>query len=212
MLERLRRTFGEGNLPPSNPPPTKDRSDDRVPPGQFVASKLTVMTAGSTPRIDLAKWRLRLHGLVAKPVELTWEQFSGLPVVDAPSDFHCVTQWSRLNAGWGGVPASALLDLCQPLPEAKYVMLHCYGGYTANITLDDLRGEGVLFASRLDGGPLPVEHGGPMRLVVPHLYGWKSAKWLNSVEFKDKDEPGFWEVRGYHMRADPWLEQRFWND
>ena len=183
--------------------------EDRVPPGQYVTPKMPVMSMWPTPRISLDTWRLRLFGDVERETELTWVEWESLAQVEVTADFHCVTQWSRLNVGWGGVPASRVLDLAQPKASARFVMLHCYDGYTANIDVDALRAPDVLFAHRQDGAPLEPQHGGPLRLVVPSRYGWKSAKWVSGVEFMAEDSPGFWEGLGYHMRGDPWREERF---
>ena len=185
--------------------------DSNVPPGQFLTEKFPVMTAGVTPRISTVEWRLTISGLVAKPVELAWEAFMAHSQVTMTADFHCVTQWSRLDNTWQGVRARDLLALAAPLPEAGYVMVHCYDGYTTNLELDVLMEEESLMAHGRDGKPLEPGHGAPMRLVVPQRYGWKSAKWVRGLELMEKDSPGFWEVRGYHMRGDPWKEERFWD-
>ena len=181
------------------------------PPGQYVTRKFPVLTFGPTPSIDLDSWRFKVFGLVEEDVTLGWAQFTGLQKVAVDAEFHCVTQWSRLENTWEGVAFNELLKLIRPQPEAKYVMAHCYGGYTTNLALDALREDDVLFAYRHDGEPLAPEHGGPLRLVVPKRYGWKSAKWVNGLELMADDAPGFWEERGYHMEGDPWKEQRFWD-
>ena len=182
----------------------------RVPPHQIVTDKLPVMTYGSmTPNVSTSQWALRLFGLVGEEVVLDWDRLMGLEQVDETNDFHCVTQWSRLDARWGGVRASDVLALCRPAAEATHVMLHCYDGYTTNVGLDVLHGTDVLFVHMLFGEPLPREHGGPVRLVIPSRYGWKSAKWVSAVEFMPQDSPGFWEQRGYHMRGEYWAEERF---
>ncbi|MFN3973989.1 MAG: sulfite oxidase-like oxidoreductase [Dehalococcoidia bacterium] len=202
------------NEPRAPRPPKVIRQDVpphlKVPPGQFVTTKFPVLTYGPTPRIDLAKWRFRLFGLVEQERELAWQEFQALPRIAITADFHCVTQWSRLENAWEGVSARTLVELARPKGDARYVMVHCYGGYTTNLLLEDLLAETTLLADRHDGKPLAAEHGGPLRLVVPHLYGWKSAKWVNGLEFMDTEKPGFWELRGYHMRGDPWQEERFW--
>ncbi|MSQ11102.1 MAG: sulfite oxidase-like oxidoreductase [Dehalococcoidia bacterium] len=185
---------------------------ERVPAGQFLTEKFPVLTFGPTPRIELKAWRFRLFGLVEREQELTWEQLMALPKTVVTADFHCVTQWSRLDNTWEGVLASELVRLAKPSPKAAFVMAHCYGGYSTNVPLDDLLQGNALFAFRHDGKELPADHGGPLRLVVPKLYGWKSAKWANGLEFMEKDRQGFWEQRGYHMRGDPWKEQRFWDE
>jgi DMSO/TMAO reductase YedYZ molybdopterin-dependent catalytic subunit len=180
-----------------------------APPGQYVTGKFPVLTFGPTPAIDIARWRFRVFGLVEREVTLDWTQFTGMERTTVDAGFHCVTQWSRLENTWEGVAFSDVMKLVAPRPEAGFVMVHCYGGYTTNVALDALLDTDVLFACRHDGAPLEAAHGGPMRLVVPKRYGWKSAKWVNGIELMGGDEPGFWEVRGYHMEGDPWKEQRF---
>ena len=140
---------------------------------------------------------------------LDWQQFMGLPKITLDAEFHCVTQWSRLQNTWEGVAFTEVIKLVRPRPEARFVMVHSYGGYTTNLSLAALTEADVLFAHRHDGQPLPPDHGGPLRLVVPKRYGWKSAKWVRGLEFMEQDRPGFWEERGYHMEGDPWKEERF---
>ncbi len=181
----------------------------RVPPGQFVTKKFPVLTYGSEPQIDLESWRLRIFGLVEPEVELDWDEFSHLEWQKVDADFHCVTQWSALDQTWEGVSLAQVLSLTSPSPEAQFVMVHCYGGYTTNLPLELALEEG-LFAHRHMGEPLGKSHGWPLRFVVPSLYGWKSAKWVNGVELIAEDAPGFWEQRGYHIYGDPWKEERFW--
>ena len=189
----------------------QDQTGLDVPPGQYVTEKFPVLTFGPTPRIDLDEWRFRIFGLVEREIVLDWEQFTGLEKATVDAEFHCVTQWSRLENTWEGVLFEDVMNLVTPKPEARFVMVHCYGGYTTNVALDALLDSDVLFAYRHDGAPLEPKHGGPMRLVVPKRYGWKSAKWVNGMEFMAEDAPGFWEQRGYHMEGDPWKEQRFWD-
>ncbi len=181
-----------------------------VPPGQYATTKFPVLSFGPTPMIDLEEWRFRVFGLVEKEVSFDWEEFTSLGNATLDAEFHCVTQWSRLENTWEGVLFSAVIDAISPKSEAKYVMAHCYGGYTTNVGLDVLQDDDVLFAYNHDGAPLDPDHGGPLRLVVPKRYGWKSAKWVNGLELMAEDAPGFWEVRGYHMEGDPLKEQRFW--
>ena len=188
-----------------------DRVQPDAPPGQFVTDRFPVLTFGPTPRIDLDAWQFKVFGLVEQETSLDWQQFNDLPQVTLDAEFHCVTQWSKLENTWQGILFSDVLKLVAPKPEAKYVMAHCYGGYTTNVALDILDDDDVLFAHSHDGAPLAPEHGGPMRLVVPKRYGWKSAKWVNGIEFMAEDAPGFWEMRGYHMEGDPWKEERFWS-
>ncbi len=180
-----------------------------APPGQYVTSKFPVLSYEDTPKIDLSTWRFRSFGLVERETTFTWQEFLAMPQVALTRDFHCVTQWSRLDNLWEGVLFREVMQRLQPKPEAKFVMAHCHGGYSTNLPLSVLMEEDVLFAHRHDGKPLEPEHGGPLRLVVPSRYGWKSAKWVNGLEFMGQDEPGFWERMGYHMNGDPWKEQRF---
>src|SRR5262245_62808306 len=180
----------------------------RLPPGQAQTRKWPVLTFGETPPIDLAAWRFRLFGRVAQERSLTWEEFAALPRVKRVSDIHCVTRWSRLDNRWEGVPASVLVRLARPEPAARFVMVHGYGDSTTNLPLEALLQDDVLFALEHDGKPLEPEHGGPLRLVVPRLYFWKSAKWANGLEFMERDRAGFWERNGYHARGDPWREER----
>lgn len=188
-----------------------DRERPYAPPGQFVTDKFPVLTFGPTPRIDLDTWQFRVFGLVEEELTLDWRQFNDLPQTTLDAEFHCVTQWSKLQNTWQGILFNDVMKLITPKPEAKYVMAHCYGGYTTNVSLDVLQDDDVLFAHSHDGELLTPPHGGPMRLVVPKRYGWKSAKWVNGIEFMAEDEPGFWEMRGYHMEGDPWKEERFWS-
>jgi DMSO/TMAO reductase YedYZ molybdopterin-dependent catalytic subunit len=183
--------------------------NERLPPGQYETKKYPVLSYGPTPIIDLATWRLSVFGLVERPVELDWATFTALPTQRVTVDIHCVTRWTMLDAVWEGVPFTEIMTLARPLLEATFVMQHSYGGYTTNVPLEDLLRENVLLAYRYDDRPLDAEHGGPMRLVVPHLYFWKSAKWLHEIEFMRTDRPGFWEQAGYHNRGDPWMEERF---
>ena len=190
---------------------SQNRGDVDAPPGQFVTEKFPVLTFGPTPRIPAADWQFKVFGLVEEELTLDWDQFNDLPQVTLDAEFHCVTQWSKLQNTWQGILFTDLMKLITPKTEARYVMAHCYGGYTTNVALDVLVDDDVLFAHSHDGAPLTPEHGGPMRLVVPKRYGWKSAKWVNGLEFMAQDAPGFWEMRGYHMEGDPWKEDRFWS-
>ena len=188
-----------------------DRVRPDAPPGQFVTDKFPVLTFGPTPRIDLDAWQFKVFGLIDEEITLDWQQFNDLPQVTLDAEFHCVTQWSKLQNTWQGILFTDVMKLVTPKPEAKFVMAHCYGGYTTNVSLDVMIDDDVMFAHSHDGAPLTPQHGGPMRLVVPKRYGWKSAKWVNGIEFMAEDEPGFWEMRGYHMEGDPWKEERFWS-
>lgn len=187
----------------------RERYGDRLPPGQKVVEDWPVFTYASTPQIDPDKWRLRIYGAVEREVQLTWEQIRALPTAAVICDIHCVTSWSRMDNRFEGVLFRELLQRFQPLPSAESVMVHCYGGYTTNVPLADLMRENVLLAYKHDGKELTPPHGWPLRLVIPHLYFWKSAKWVRALEFMEKDQPGFWEIYGYHMRGDPWKEERY---
>ena len=180
-----------------------------VPPGQFVTEKLPVLTFGATPSIDLDTWEFKVSGLVQRDKTLIWDQFVNLPKTTIKAPFHCVTQWSNLANLWEGVQFREILNLINLRPEAKHVMVHCYGGYSTNLPIDTLMESDVLFAHKHNGEPLTQAHGGPVRLVVPSRYGWKNAKWVNGMEFMSIEQPGFWEKLGYHSNGDPWQEQRY---
>ena len=182
---------------------------DRVPPGQFLTAKFPVLTYGPEPKIDIKKWTIRVFGLVDREIELDWDQFSSLRWRKVDADFHCVTQWSALDQVWEGVSLADLVAAARPRPEAQYVMAHCFGDYTTNLPVSIAMDEGLL-AHKQGGQPIGKSHGWPLRLIVPSLYGWKSAKWVNAIEFIAEDAPGFWEQRGYHNNGDPWKEERFW--
>jgi DMSO/TMAO reductase YedYZ molybdopterin-dependent catalytic subunit len=181
----------------------------RTPPGQVLTTKWPVLTYGLTPRFDPKKWSFRCFGLVEQEVSWTWEEFQALPRALVTCDIHCVTRWSRLDNRFEGVHIREIIKRVRPKPEAKYVMIHADPDYTTNLALSDLVDDDVLLALRHDGRDLTSAHGGPLRLVVPKLYFWKSAKWVRGLEFLDVNPPGFWEVNGYHMHADPWAEERY---
>ena len=182
---------------------------NRVPPGQRLTDKWPVLHYGKVHSIDVKSWTFKISGLVEPERALTYDDFITLPHVEVFSDIHCVTTWSKLNNRWEGISASAIKDLVKIKPEAKYVIVYGAGGFTTNLTLDDFFQPDVLFALKHDGQALTAEHGGPVRLVVPRLYFWKSAKWVTGVKFTAKDEPGFWESAGYHNHGDPWTEERY---
>jgi DMSO/TMAO reductase YedYZ molybdopterin-dependent catalytic subunit len=171
-----------------------------------------VLHYGSIPRIDLDSWKFHVWGMVEEEKTFNWEEFTALGSTKDVNDIHCVTTWSKYDNEWEGVPFRALLDTLNVKPEAKYAMLHSYGGYTTNVPMADLMGEGVMFARKHNGEELTQEHGWPIRLVVPHLYFWKSAKWVGGIQFLDHDRPGFWETYGYHIYGDPWREERYSGD
>jgi DMSO/TMAO reductase YedYZ molybdopterin-dependent catalytic subunit len=180
----------------------------RIPPGQSLTVKWPVLSAGPVPRFDPQTWRFRIFGLVDQPVSFTWEEFRALPWETRTNDIHCVTRWSKLDNVWEGVPVRDVLARAEVDPRARYALVHA-PGYAANLSLADLMEPDAIFAFTHNGAPLEPEHGGPVRLVVPKLYFWKSVKWVNGLELFEQDEPGFWEVRGYHMHGDPWTEERF---
>ncbi len=181
---------------------------DRVPPGQHLAKGFPVLAYGPTPEVTQDDWQLTLSGLVT-PKTLTWADLMDLPQQQFTADFHCVTTWSKLDVTWTGVKITDLLATVDVDPKAVHVMAHCYGGYTTNVAMEDFVRPENFLAHTLEGDPLPADHGGPLRLVVPHLYAWKSAKWLNGLEFLAEPAPGFWERNGYHMRGEPWAEERY---
>jgi DMSO/TMAO reductase YedYZ molybdopterin-dependent catalytic subunit len=185
---------------------------ERLPPGQHLVRDWPVLDLGHQPEISFADWRLTIDGAVDHPETLDWATFTGLPQSCRLSDIHCVTSWSRYDNRWGGVATRDLLDRISPKAQARFVLLRSYDNYTTNITLDDFASEDAILVHSWEGKPLTRDHGGPLRLVIPHLYFWKSAKWIKRIEFLTKDAPGFWEVNGYHNRADPWLEQRYSDD
>ena len=183
-------------------------STKRIPPGQSVTHKWPVLHYGDVPAPDMTAWRFRIDGLVENPLTLTYEEITALPRQVTLCDVHCVTRWSRLDNAFEGIPISTLLERALPKPVATHVLVHAEEGFTTNLPLSDLDRPGSLLAWRHDGEDLTPEHGWPLRLVVPHLYFWKSAKWVRGFELLHRDEAGFWERNGYHMRGDPWREER----
>jgi DMSO/TMAO reductase YedYZ molybdopterin-dependent catalytic subunit len=188
----------------------RDVDPTRVPPGQYVTDDFPVLSAGPTPQIPLEEWSFTIRGAVAETVSWTWEEFRSLPLETVTVDIHCVTKWSKLDTGWTGVSVDVLLDAVET--TAEYVTAFSDGGYTANLPSTDLTGGKAWIAFAYGGEPLDPQHGGPARLLVPHLYFWKSAKWVRGLELRDSDEPGFWERNGYHDHGDPWQEQRYQGD
>jgi DMSO/TMAO reductase YedYZ molybdopterin-dependent catalytic subunit len=184
-------------------------ADLRLPPGQTLVTNFPVLSYGPTPRFNPAKWDFRMMGLVERPLRFSWEEFRALPRTRQVADFHCVTTWSRYDNQWEGVKTRALAETAGLKPEAKFVVVLCDGGYTTNLPLDEFLDDDVLLAYRHDGKDLEPDHGWPLRLVVPKLYAWKSAKWVRAIEFTARDRRGFWEVRGYHNHGDPWTEERY---
>jgi DMSO/TMAO reductase YedYZ molybdopterin-dependent catalytic subunit len=184
--------------------------EGRVPPGQHVVSDFPVLSAGPTPHTPLDEWSFQLVGAIDEPRSWTWEEFRALPSETVTKDIHCVTSWSKLDTTWEGVSVDTLLD--GVVTEAEHVVAVCDGGYETNLPLEDVTGGKAWVAYAYGGEPLEAEHGGPARLLVPHLYFWKSAKWIRGLVLTEEDRPGFWEQNGYHNYGDPWREQRYWND
>ncbi len=189
-----------------------DTDKNRLPPGQRITEKWPVLHYGSVPKINAADWTLTIWGLVQRERKLTYEEFRAMPQTKVLSDIHCVTGWSRLDNLWEGTSTAAVKELAKILPNARFVIIHCPGGFTTNLSMDDFCQPDVLFALKHNGSLLTPEHGYPVRLVVPRLYFWKSAKWVTGIEFVAEDRPGFWESAGYHNRGDPWKEERYTGD
>jgi DMSO/TMAO reductase YedYZ molybdopterin-dependent catalytic subunit len=187
----------------------KAKTEGRLPPGQSLTLKWPVLHAGDVPRFDAGRWDFKISGLVETARRLTWEEFRRLPQTEVTSDFHCVTRWSRLDNRWSGVLFTEVMKLVSVQPGARFALILAVEGYTANVPLQDLLRPDVLFAFNHDGEPLTAEHGGPVRLIVPQLYAWKSVKWVRGFTLLDHDQLGFWERNGYHEYGDPWREQRY---
>ncbi len=181
----------------------------RLPPGQRLVTNWPVLDLGVQPDVPKAQWQLTVDGAVEQPLTLDWAAFMALPQMEDVSDIHCVTQWSRYDNRWQGVATTVLLAQARPLPAANHVILHGYDGYTTNVSLENFTEADCLLAHSHDGVPLTREHGAPVRLVIPRYYFWKSAKWIKRIELVAVDQPGFWEVRGYHNVGDPWTEERY---
>ena len=191
----------------------RPQPDGHLPPGQYdVGASWPVLTAEATPRIEPASWSVAVDGLVEQPTSWTWDEVHQLPRSSYEGDIHCVTTWSKFGVTFTGVSVDSLLEVAEPQPEARFVMVHSSTGYTTNLPLADVTGGRAWIVWEFDGKPLTAEHGGPVRLLVPHLYFWKSAKWVSRLEVTAEDRPGFWESNGYHDRGDPWLEQRYQGD
>ena len=191
-------------------PRRPDVDPARVPPGQYVVEDFPVLSAGPTPHPDLAAWSFSIQGAVDGAASWTWEELNALPQETFTVDIHCVTKWTKLDTTWTGVSVDTLLKGIAT--DAKFVLAQSYGGYTTNLPIEDVTGGKAWIAFAFDGRPLEAEHGGPARLLVPHLYFWKSAKWVRGLELRDSDQPGFWEMYGYHNYGDPWREQRYAGD
>jgi DMSO/TMAO reductase YedYZ molybdopterin-dependent catalytic subunit len=204
MSPATRGFFGRRRIPPE--------LADRVPPGQYVETGFPVLTAGPTPRVAEEEYGLTIDGLVGASRTWTLPELRALPPSTFAGDIHCVTTWSKLGTSFGGVSVDTLLELVEPRPEATHVVVSSYGGYTTNLPLEDVTDGKAWVVWDWEGRPLPREHGGPVRFLVPARYFWKSAKWVTGLRLLDHDEPGFWELNGYHNRGDPWKEERYWGD
>ena len=185
---------------------------DRLPPGQYSTDRFPVLHAGVVPKVDTANWDFTVGGLVERPGKWSFDEFRSLPTKRVVADIHCVTKWSKFDTAWEGVPVRTVLDMVGPLASANFVLVRAEHGFTANLPLPDFAREDNLFAWRYDDTELEPDHGGPLRLFVPHLYFWKSVKWTRGFDLLEKDQPGFWERNGYHMYGDPFNEQRYWGD
>ena len=188
---------------------TGTTGQDRLPPGQRLVKDWPVLDLGVQPNLSLSDWTFSVGGLVDEPISWSWDDFMAQPQVTLTSDMHCVTSWSRYYNEWQGVSARHLLSVVRPKPEAKFLMLRSFDGYSTNVPLERFAEEASLLAHSWQGQPISREHGGPVRAIIPSLYLWKSAKWLRHITFLDRDQPGYWEVRGYHNNGDPWLEERY---
>ncbi|WP_460776218.1 sulfite oxidase-like oxidoreductase [Microbacterium sp. GXF7504] len=186
----------------------RQESDPRIPPGQYLTDDFPVLSAGPTPHVPTSEWSFAIRTEDGALTSWTWDEFMGLPIETVETDIHCVTRWSKLGTTWRGVSLDTLFEGVET--SAGYAMAHSYGGYTTNVPLDDLLGGKAWVAFEFEGEPLEPEHGGPARLLVPHLYFWKSAKWVRGIVMHEDDDPGFWEQNGYHMHGDPWTEERYW--
>lgn len=189
--------------------PFLKQKDPTVPPGQTLTAGFPVLHVGDVPAFDPATWRLRFFGLLENPFELSFDELRSLPSTEWRGDIHCVTRWTKKETRWRGVLFRTLVERAKPLAQARFVVQHADNEYTTNLPLAKMLDDDVLIAYEFDGQALEPIHGGPVRMLVPKLYFWKSAKWINGIEFKEHDEKGFWEVRGYHNDADPWKEQRY---
>lgn len=206
LVDTKRRWARDGRLLTGT---TADPAQERLPPGQRRVDTWPVLDLGVQPKLRLDKWRLAINGLVEQPRIWRWDDVLAQPPFEDVSDIHCVTAWSRFDNRWRGVSARHLLSVVRPKPDATHVIFHSFDTYTTNVTLDAFADDDVLLATHHDGEPLSVEHGGPMRVIMPKWYFWKSAKWVKRIEFAAADRPGFWEERGYHNEGDPWREQRY---
>jgi DMSO/TMAO reductase YedYZ molybdopterin-dependent catalytic subunit len=206
LIAAKQRWAREGRLITGAPDPGHQR---RLPPGQHKVQDWPVLDLGVVPNLSTKEWTFSVGGMIERPFQWAWDDFLSQPQLTVRCDMHCVTAWSRYDNDFEGVPALHLLDLVRPHAQARFLMLRSFDGYTTNLPLADFADDDVLLAHSWNGQPISREHGGPMRLLLPKLYLWKSAKWLRHITFTDRDSPGYWEQRGYHMRGDPWQEERY---
>lgn len=188
--------------------PKRDR-DQRLPPGQYKTSDFPVLALGPSPHLTHEEWNLEITGLVKRSIKWNWDEFNKLPQTQITADIHCVTKWSKFDTNWKGVSFDEILKIVEPKDSAEYILAYSYDGYSTNIPLNEIIGKQCIVALSYEGKDLEAVHGGPARIVLPHLYFWKSAKWVNKIEFLDHDEMGFWETRGYNNHGNPWLEERY---
>jgi len=206
---RMAGTPAQSDDEPRGSGPANRHGMPRVPVGQYITKGWPTLDLGVHPAVDTERWRLRIDGAVARPVELAWADLMALEQTDDVSDFHCVTTWTKLDMPWRGVRASAIVALAEPLESAEFAVIHAFDDYTTNLPLEELLKDDVLVAHTFDGKPLSRGHGGPARLVTPQLYAWKAAKWISRIELTTEDRPGYWEVRGYSNTAHPWRDDRY---
>ena len=206
LIEKKQDSAREGRLLTGT---HADPARERLPPGQRLVKDWPVLDLGVQPDVPARKFRLDIDGMVRRPVSMTLDEFMALPQAESVSDMHCVTQWSRYDNRWKGVSARTLLAMVEPKDEARHVIFHSHDGYTTNVRLDQFDQPDVFLVHQWEGEPIPRQHGGPVRVLIPRLYLWKSAKWVRRIELTGTDRPGFWEVRGYHNNADPWNEERY---
>ena len=209
LIEKKQEWARDGRLLTGKP---GDKERDRLPPGQRIVKDWPVLDLGVTPKLDLEKWRLRIDGVVESRVIWNWNDFLSQPHLEVTSDIHCVTGWSRYDNRWVGVSASHILSLVKPSSQAKYCIFYSRDGYTTNVSLERFAEDNVMLVFKWNGDVLSAAHGGPVRILMPDWYFWKSAKWLRRIEFSEDDKPGYWEIRGYHNEGDPWKEERYSDD
>ena len=205
--EKLAQLFGRNKKSEFEEP--NNKQINRLPPGQRLVNNFPILDLGIQPMFFENKYRFEVTGLVENPISLTWEEFKKLPKSEITADFHCVTKWSKFDVKWGGVMMKDLLAIVKPKSNAKFIMQYGLDSYTTNVPIEKIQADNVILASELNGDPLPKEHGAPLRMIIPDLYAWKGSKFLTKIEFIEKDKLGFWEVRGYSNKANPWKEERY---